>query len=314
MKHTFKVTLLLLSFFVFSQIFGLFIISADMDIDQDEEGNNINVTYADTIMGERPDMEPKDSFISIVLAIGIGTLLALILIKLNLTLIWNIWFFLAVFISISVSLGVFLPTRIAFLLSFILTLLKNIKSNLLTHNISELLIYPGISLIFAPLLNLFWIIILLFIISFYDMYAVWKSKHMVKLAEFQSNSNKFAGFMIKYKEDKKTTKVSEKSTKTKTKSSRVKKSSGLKRAVLGGGDVFFPLLFSGILIQHLILVDQLTKWISFAFSLIVVATTTLALMLLFYYSKKNRYYPAMPFISGGCFAGLIIVKGIVFFL
>ncbi|MBW3020623.1 hypothetical protein KY334_04970 [Candidatus Woesearchaeota archaeon] len=309
MKHSLKITLLLLSFFIFSQIFGLFIISQDMNVVKDDQGNNINVTYAKTVIGERPEMEPKDSFISIIIAIGIGTLLALLLIKFNLFKIWNIWFFIAVFISISVSLGVFFNDTLAFLLAFILTLLKNKKPNLLTHNLSELLIYPGITLIFAPLLNLYWIIILLLVISIYDMYAVWHSKHMIKLAEFQSSSDKFAGFMIRYDNKdklKQTKKVKSKTTK------KVKTES--RRAVLGGGDVFFPLLFSGILLQHIILVNNLDKLFAFLLCLIITIFTTISLSLLFYYSKKDRYYPAMPFISGGCFLGLIVVKLIIYFI
>ncbi len=45
--------------------------------------------------------------------------------------------------------------------------------------------YTGIAILFVPILNVFWMIILLIVISIYDAYAVWKSKHMVKMANFQ---------------------------------------------------------------------------------------------------------------------------------
>jgi presenilin-like A22 family membrane protease len=41
-------------------------------------------------------------------------------------------------------------------------------------------------------------------------------------------------------------------------------------------------------------------------ALITVAGSTLALFLLFYYSQKGKFYPAMPFISAGSIAGLLI--------
>ena len=45
-------------------------------------------------------------------------------------------------------------------------------------------------------MNIFSASILLVLISLYDMYAVWKSRHMVAMAKFQSSSNLFAGISI----------------------------------------------------------------------------------------------------------------------
>jgi len=36
--------------------------------------------------------------------------------------------------------------------------------------------------------------------------------------------------------------------------------------------------------------------------------TTLALFSLFMYAKKNKFYPAMPFLTAGCFIGFLIAK------
>jgi len=44
--------------------------------------------------------------------------------------------------------------------------------------------------------------------------------------------------------------------------------------------------------------------------LIISVGATIALSLLFYFSEKGKFYPAMPFISMGCFAALLIAAAI----
>ena len=44
---------------------------------------------------------------------------------------------------------------------------------------------------------------ILIIISIYDIIAVWKIKHMVTLAKYQSENNLFAGAMVPYGTSKK---------------------------------------------------------------------------------------------------------------
>jgi len=86
MKHNVKVTFLLLFFFVVAQIFGLFFLSLAMEVIPTEDGNQI--TYQETSIGQRPELDPGSSFASIIIAIVIGTLLALLLIKYKLTSLW----------------------------------------------------------------------------------------------------------------------------------------------------------------------------------------------------------------------------------
>lgn len=69
-------------------------------------------------------------------------------------------------------------------------------------------------------------------------------------------------------------------------------------AILGGGDIAFPLLFSGVLFK--------TTGMIFA-PVITSITSMLALGLLFFYSQKKKFYPAMPFIATGLFIGYGIV-------
>jgi len=85
-----------------------------------------------------------------------------------------------------------------------------------------------------------------------------------------------------------------------------------KNAILGGGDIFFPLLFTGVFMKYLIVIENLSKLNSFLLSLIVVICVTIALSILFYKSRKDKYYPALPFLTLGCFIGFALVKLILF--
>ena len=64
-------------------------------------------------------------------------------------------------------------------------------------------------------------------------------------------------------------------------------------AILGGGDVAFPLIFAGVVMKAL----------SFTHALIIAAATTLASLFLFIGAKKQKFYPAMPFLTAGCLIG-----------
>ena len=101
------------------------------------------------------------------------------------------------------------------------------------------------------------------------MYAVWKSKHMIKLAKFQSQLKIFPGFLVPYIEKRKK-----------------------RAAMLGGGDIGFPLLFAGVVFKEL-------GFISYIIPVIV----SISLLLLLIYGNKNKFYPAMPFLGAGCFVG-----------
>jgi presenilin-like A22 family membrane protease len=136
---------------------------------------------------------------------------------------------------------------------------------------------------------------LLIVISVYDIIAVNKTKHMVKLAKFQAESKVFAGLMLQY--DNKKEKP--------TKKTKVKKAAGIKLAVLGGGDIGFPLIFAGVVMKDLMLSNP--ELIGFLKTLIIPLFTTLALMFLLFKGKQNKFYPAMPYLTAGCFIGYSII-------
>jgi presenilin-like A22 family membrane protease len=321
MKHDATVTIILIAIFVISQITGLFLVSKSMQpFSCEEENATCAPTYTTTTVGERPETEGAYSVIYLVVGVAIGTIILLLLAKFKQTNIWRIWFFLAVVIAVSVALGVILPLIIpwdgAFIIAWAVAILIAIwklwKPNIIIYNLAEVLMYSGIAVLLAPIFEVKWVIILLIIISIYDAYAVWKSKHMVKMAKFITGTNAFAGLVIPYKigKDKGNKGISMHLPDAQHQQQSLEKDATHKNAILGGGDITFPLIFGGAVLQDKVitLVSSGTPfaqavWQGFGVSLFVALGATIAVAGLFFLAKKDTFYPAMPFISAGCLLG-----------
>ena len=293
MKHSIKVTIFLLILFVLSQVIGLFLL--DTTIDPIKSAATGKTEFKELAFGERPPLEEETSYLPMVITILVGTVIMLLLIKFKLLWIWKIWFTFAVVFSLTIALAVLVPVVWAFAIALIFGIWKVFFPHFWVHNITEVLIYPGIGLIFVHLLNLFSVSVLFVLISIYDAYEVWKSKHMVKLAQAQAESKVFAGLLVPYnfkleKTEEKVKVMAHGSTLHQSAPRMVK----VQTAMLGGGDIGFPLLFSGVVLK------EMGLWQSF----VVVGFATAALAFLFWIGKKEKFYPAMPFLAVGCFVGL----------
>lgn len=315
MKHSLRIIIWMVIFFLISQITGLLVVSKYLSVQEvtkidlaTNETYIINETVALQLPNdiERPQFDNSFEFITyIIIAILITTILFLFLIKFKTTFLWKFWFFIAVFLCLTISLAAFMPNIIATILGLFFALWKIFKPNVIIHNITELFIYGGLAALLVPIkiVNVPTIIIVLLIISVYDAYSVWKSKHMVKMAQFQAKSKVFAGLLIPYKKDK-------------IESTAPKKGKvmfkGVKTAILGGGDVAFPLLFSGAVLKSLLITGSFG--IIFLKTLIVPAVTTIALFLLFIKGREDRFYPALPFLTAGCLVGygVLLLVNLVF--
>jgi presenilin-like A22 family membrane protease len=325
LKHNWAVTLILILFFILSQVTGLWLINHESTIGISLKTNQTAVLFGDTAVGARPETTGSGSLIYILIAIAVGTGLVLIIVKFGRTNIWRLWFFLAVWMAMAVSIGavigrsILFRNDIAIILAIILASWKIFRPNIFVHNITEVLMYAGIGLIIVPLFDVKWSLILLLIISLYDMYAVWKSKHMVKMAEFQTKSNVFAGLMIPYRQ-----KVSKSKSGGKVEILNIVRKgapkiragkTSPKNAILGGGDIAFPLIFIGTVMNGILLKMynanpmaslEALKATAFLQSSIIIFTSAIALTLLFIFAKKGRFYPAMPFLTAGCLVGWVI--------
>ena len=170
----------------------------------------------------------------------------------------------------TIALNSLFGNVLAFLLAALATIYKVIKKNLIVHNVSELFVYGGLVSIFVTIFSVASVLILLILISIYDYIAVYRTRHMIALARFQTKLSLFAGFIIPYKN---------------------------RSAILGGGDIGFPLLFTAVAMK---------AFGSVAF--IIPFFTGAALFILLARAEKKKFYPAMPYLSAGCIAGFAFVK------
>ena len=185
MKHTSKVTIALVLFFFLAQFTGLLVVNHYIDHKKTIETKTVVMKPLPYGL-ERPEVKNEStSFIYIAIAIFIGTILVLLLIKFNKPFIWKLWFFATVWITLSIAFAAFLNNIVAAALALILSLLKLYKPNVIIQNLSEIFIYGGLAAIFVPIINLFAAFMLLALMSVYDYISVFKTKHMIKLANFQ---------------------------------------------------------------------------------------------------------------------------------
>lgn len=299
MKHTLPITIAFAALFIISQLAGLALISMSTEEIREVDGQTI-IVYANTTIGERPETTGYETLIFIVIGVTIGTLALLFLVKHKKVNWWKTWFFLAALITMSISIGVIIkpaPEIYAWLIAIGLAAWKIYKPNPIVHNTTEILMYAGIAVLLVPILDVTIMIILLLLVSIYDAYAVWKSKHMVKMAKFTSDTNLFPGLRIAYSNKAKGAPQPQSATTPKKKA---------RTGVLGGGDIAFPLLFTGTVMASLI-AQGIAKPAAIFTASIITITTAISLIALFIYAKKDKFYPAMPFITAGCIAGYLIV-------
>lgn len=296
MKHTFKITAILVLFFLISQLLGLWIISKYIDLPKTAETGEIEHRSLPYEL-EPPKMDKNYSFAYVFTAILFGTVLIFLIMRYSQMFLWKAWYFFAIFFALLIAFSAFVSESYALIAAIIFAALKTFKPSIIVHNFTELFIYGGLASFFVWIFNVQSAIILLVLISLYDMYAVWKSKHMIKLAKFQAKSHMFAGIFIPYKLGS--------IQPQQTKASKLKViGTKVRSAILGGGDIAFPLIFAGAVLEQAVLTLPLGAAI-FKTAIIPVMAAV-ALSLLFYKSEPRKFYPAMPFISAGCFVGYFI--------
>ncbi len=305
--------------FIVTQLIGLAVIHAytPQQIQVEINGTLQNVTY-DPLPSWFQQPEVKESLdfwkilpsilLAFIIAIGIVFLLS----RYKFTGLLRAWFFVVIVMvlwltiyafeilvpfEINYNVALIIPTIIALVIGYF----KVFKRNLIIHNISELLIYPGIAAVFVPIFNIWTVIILLLIISIYDMWAVWHSGFMQKMANFQINELKvFGGFFVPYLNKKQRVELKKQkmlAAKSNSKSKKLKgKTMKVNLAILGGGDVVFPIITAGVVLRSLGLMP----------ALVISLFATLSLIVLFTIAKKGKFYPAMPFITAGLLIGIAI--------
>jgi len=299
MKHNIKITLILLIMFLVTQFIGLYVVN--------HYSNPENpLPYG----METPEIQDNSDFYtslfpSIIIAFIIAVVLLILFTRFKLDFIMRLWFFVVVLIALGIFLSSILPQEkyislFALLFALPFALIKVYRRNILIHNLTELVIYPGIAAVFVPLLNLWTVTILLILISFYDMWAVWHSGIMQKMAKYQITQLKiFSGFFIPYISKKQRAELVKIKKENPKKLETIKVKANI--AILGGGDVIFPIITAGVMLQTF----------GFLAALFVIIGALLGLSYLFFLAEKKKFYPAMPFITIGIFLGILAFQMIL---
>ncbi|MDD5192671.1 MAG: presenilin family intramembrane aspartyl protease [Candidatus Nanoarchaeia archaeon] len=304
MKHNLKITVILILLFLITQIIGLFVVNFYQ---------SSQIPYG---MEPPSDINPQTSIISILFAFALAITLFFILTRINAEKFIRLWFFAVTVIAIGLTINFVIisilknPPNpyeylsiIALILAIPLAYFKIFRKNILIHNFTELLIYPGIAAVFVPILNVLGIILLLLAISLYDIWAVWHSKFMQNMAKYQIDKLKFfTGFFIPYAGSEMKNKIKLLKQKYKNKSGRVREAAFAKAkikinlAILGGGDIVFPIITAGVFFKYAGLIP----------ALIITVSATIGLLFLFILARKGKFYPAMPFLTIAMYLGMML--------
>src|SRR3989339_793739 len=257
MKHNLKITFILLAMFILTQFIGLYVVSYYSPV-KIIEGEIQNVTEPKILpFGmDSPKVEKESDYYNFFSSIIISFIIAILLLTFLTKFKAEFILKLWFFIVVMIALGISLKT-----------------------------ILPDIKYITF--------ISLLIVISIYDMWAVWHSGIMQKMAKYQINELKiFSGFFIPYASKK----IKMQIQKIKESKKKLDKKIKVNVAILGGGDIIFPIITSGVML----------KTLGFIPAIFVIIGATIGLSYLFFFAKKKKFYPAMPFITAGIFLGIII--------
>jgi len=300
MKHNLKITLVLLTMFLVTQFIGMFVINHYI-VQENPLPYGMESPVAETSTDFYTSFLP-----SILIAFVIAIFLLILLTKFKLAFILRLWFFFVIMIALGIFFRIFLPAGnyvglMALIFALPLAIIKVYKQNFLVHNMTELVIYPSIAAVFVPLLNVWTAIFLLVLISVYDMWAVWKSGIMQKMAKYQMNELKvFGGLMIPYLSKGQKAKVKKLRALKKQDPKKFEKNHKevklkVNMAILGGGDVVFPIITAGVMLVNF----------GFIPALFVILGASLGLGYLLFFASPKKFYPAMPFITAGIFLGML---------
>ena len=289
--------------FIITQFIGLYVINFYLS-----EQEKIPYGFDQTENIEKDSELYLQFFISLIISFLLAIAIVFLLMKVRYILFMRAWFFIVIALSLGITLNVITskinliyPSLFSIVFGVTLAYFKVFKRDLVIHNLTELLIYPGIATIFVSILNLPFTILLLIAISIYDIWAVWHSKVMQKMAKFQINSlGIFGGFFLPYasKEIKQKIKNLKLKYKDKIPLSVIKRSKiKVNLAILGGGDVIFPAISAGVMLK---------TFNSFMPAFSVIFFASLSLLYLFIFAKKRKFYPAMPYLTAGIFIGMLV--------
>ena len=264
-----------LIFFILTQILGIFSTLRILEI----------------LRVEKIPLEPV-SFWDFILGFTLATFLILLFIrfikfKAGKSFLFRGLFILTIsfgsFLFFSLWLGDFLTLILLIFLIFFW--LK--KPNILIHDFLLLSGIVGIGSIFGLRLEPLMVVLFLILFSVYDFIAVYKTKHMIKMAKEMMAAGAILGMILP-------SKVSDFNTDLK------KVSPGGKFLILGGGDIIFPLILCVSIVSQGVLKSLIVA---------LFAAVGLSFSFWFFISQKvRRPIPALPPIALFSIIGYLITR------
>jgi presenilin-like A22 family membrane protease len=262
-------------FFILVQIFGIFSAFVILKI--------LNV--------DKISIEPV-SFFDFIIGFAFATIFILLVIrflkfKTGRNILFRAFFILAISFGSFLFFSLWIDNLFALILLTFLILLWILRPNVLVHNFLLFSGMVGIGSVSGLRLEPLMVILLLILLSIYDFIAVYKTKHMIKIAKGMIESGAILGLILP-------------STISGFKASLKEISPGGRFLILGGGDIIFPLILCVSLIPQ-----------GISSSLIVAFFATLGLALSFYLfvsQKIRKPIPALPPIAFFSIIGFLLTR------
>jgi len=219
------------------------------------------------------------------LAFGVGTAVILGLIRImHGGFFLRIFFLLALFSGTLITLGIFLSNVWSLIFSLLLVMAYSFYPYVWFHNLVLILTLPGIAAVLGASITPYAAVILLIFMSVYDYIAVYKTKHMVKMAKAMIAGR--AIFAMIFPEEFRN---------FKSKINEAHPGQGF--MMLGTGDFVFPLIMAASAMT----VSYKSAWIVLGFSIFGL----LLMHLLFISQRVRRPMPALPPLAGFAILGFI---------
>ena len=220
------------------------------------------------------------------LAFGIGTAIVLGLIRImHGGLFLRLFFFFALFSGTLITTSVFIPATWALIFSLSLVSFYVIWSRVWLHNLILILTLPGIAALLGASLSPWTTVLILVIMSIYDYVAVYRTKHMVRMAKAMISGR--AIFAMIFPEHWHG-----------FKSHLNEAHLGEGFMMLGTGDFVFPLIMAASAYA----ISPVAAWLVFSFALL-----GLLLMHLTFVSQKiRRPMPALPPLAAFTIIGFLV--------
>jgi presenilin-like A22 family membrane protease len=203
------------------------------------------------------------------------------------SIFYKVFLTILIFSGVQTVLGIWLAPTTAILAAGLSVILFWFFQNVIVQNVAMILTIGGIGAVLGISFVPTTVLIILVLFSFYDIIAVYKTGHMIKLAESMIRSRAIFGFIIPDSVRGLKTQVSD-------------VAPGEQFMILGSGDVIFPLLLSASLVR-ISIVQALAVSIFSALGLLL-------MFILFSTQKVRRPMAALPPIAGMSILGYLLVS------